>query len=345
MNRRYFGFAAFSILTTVFSACTANEDIEEPNAYSTEKNAISFRVENSSTARTSATHFTGIEETGFKVLALDQDGKYYSSPMDVYSTDHGTSWISSNISYWPSGQPSDWKGLTFIAFADRNPNSNTFRINDGTASLINYEVPSEVSSQSDLMYAVAKDVKNDSSNGGVSLRFRNALAQVSFYAQNNSPAYQNIEILSIELSGIKGIGTYTFPLASTNSSAKGAWTLDTNASDCSYIIENIGIDLGACENGDHGEKVNISSPTRSDSDYTMYLIPQTIKKGAYVKVTSIKTLNESPDTGYISEDIFPLSIDWKEGQQYNYNITWDTTPIAFNVSVADFDEVIMNAEL
>ena len=143
---------------------------------------------------------------------------------------------------------------------------------------------------------------------------------------------------------MKGNGTYTFPQASTSASAAGHWTIDDDASDRSYTIDNIGVTLGSCDASCRGEKVNISGASRAENDNVMYMIPQQAGDNAYIKVRTRMTLKDVPGASYESEETIPLSGDWKEGQRYNYNIAWNATPITFDVKVADFREVTVNAE-
>ncbi len=340
MNRKSFTFAALSVFAIAFTACTANEDIDQLSNATVDNNAITFQVKNSA-GRSASTRDMSTSVSDFKVSALDGASSYFGST-SVFSTDNGSSWTSSSKTYWPTGRPADWQGLTFVAYVDQNPTRNSFQLNGGEAAFSNYEVPADASKHTDLMYAVAKDVKKESANGNVSLQFRHALAQISFSAQNNSPVYENIEILSIELGGVKGNGTYNFPAASTSAAARGEWTIDENAADRTFLIDGLSVNLGACDSNLHGEKVAISSTTRGEN--VMMLIPQTVEEGAYITVRTRMTLAGFPDNSYISEEIIPISADWKEGQQYNYNIAWNANPINFGVTVSDFREVSASAE-
>lgn len=344
MNRKSFTLATLSLIAaTAFTACTANEDLDSAMAASAASDAIVFRVTNASSARTS-TRDMETSVTDFKVSALDSGEEYFSTPMSVFSTDNGNSWTSSANTYWPAGRPSDWKGLTFVAYVDQNPYGNSFLLDGGEASFSNYEVASDINDQTDLMYAVASNVRKETSGGSVGLQFRHALSQISFTAQNNSPVYSDIEILSIELGGVKGQGTYTFPQASTNASARGEWTLSGNAADRSWTMDGLSVSLGSCGDDLNGEKVNVSSATRGSDDNVMYLIPQSVEEGAYIKVKARMTLQDVPGASYETEEIIPISVDWKEGQRYNYNIAWNATPITFDVNVADFREISASAE-
>lgn len=337
MNRKSFNLAALSLLTVAIASCTADEDLRSLETTSAESNAIVFSVENTAAERSATTRDMNTSVTDFKVSALDRGTEYFGTPMSVFSA--GGSWTTTNKTYWPTD-----RALTFVAYVDSNPNGNSFELTDGTASFADYEVPSNVADQSDLMYAVAKDVSKGTSNGNVSLRFRHSLAQVSFTAQNNSPVYESIEIVSVELGGVKGKGTYTFPQGSTNAGSKGEWTIADNAADRTFRMDNLSVNLGACGASCKGEKVSISGATRADNTNVMYMIPQEAGEGAYIKVKSIKTLKDVPGASYESEDIIPITGEWKEGQRYSYNIAWNATPITFNVKVADFREVSASAE-
>lgn len=226
----------------------------------------------------------------------------------------------------------------------------------------NFKVNSDVTKQNDLMYSVAKDVnQNSSGKGNVELNFRHALSQICFTAQNNHPGLEDIEIISIEVGGIKGIGTYLFPKNTTSSlhtasaEGMGKWILDSNAASKSYILTNLSERLGAPDASGHGTVINVSnpnfnganSPESIDITRAMYLIPQKVKAcssesandGAYIKVTARMIQKNSNEQTQPSTVFIPVSIDWKEGQRYVYNLTWEGTPISYNVNVADFKEV------
>lgn len=338
MNRKSFLAASLPIIALSLASCSANEDIENSLAASASNDAIVFRVDNAPSARTS-TRDIATQVTDFKVSALDGAQAYFSSPVSVFTPDNGSSWTSTSNAYWPAD-----RALTFVAYVDRNPYGNSFRLDGATASFADYEVPADVSDHSDLMYAVAGNVRKESSNGSVGLQFRHALAQVSFSAQNNSPVYSSIEILSVELGGVKGNGSYTFPQTSTSASARGEWTVDADAADRSFTISNPDVTLGACGSSCQGEKVSLSGSSRGSEENVMYLIPQSVEEGAYIKVKARMTLQDAPGASYVTEEIIPVSIDWKEGQRYSYNIAWNATPITFDVKVSDFREVTASAE-
>lgn len=255
---------------------------------------------------------------------------------EVSTFDNGYSWTSDCNRYWPGNRPSNWKGLTFYAYAEGASKTATsdksYAIGNLDCSytiprIKNFKVNEEIGDQKDLMYAVATDVKNTDLNKEVSLNFKNALSKVNFTAVNNNPNISNIEILSIELGGVKGEGDFQFPdyAALTNKSVvfesdrQGKWIISEKTCDQTYRLNDISLNLGNAE----------SSKSRI-VEGEMHLIPQKVDEtrdqscaqGGFIKVT-VKMTPAGSDTAQAPKDfIFPISIDWKEGKTYTYDINW-----------------------
>lgn len=372
MELKTFGMGAMTILAVVFSACTANDELDEFTASSTDNNVIGFLVQTSNPTRSAGSYSNGSNFTNFKVTALDGDANYFGDMPDfVSSHDNGNSWSSDNLHYWPSNRPDSWKGLSFYAYVDGRSllrsaaAEDCFELTDNVASFKDFEVNANPAQQTDLMYAVAKDVKKNSFSGKVNLCFRHALSQITFTAQNNHPLYEEIEILSVEVGGIKGKGTYLFSEISTSSSAsdfyrnselsKGVWSVDKDTDDRVYILDNLNVKIGAPDANGVGKTVDLNASSAegsraADSSTCMYLIPQKVaakadvaaQEGAYIKVTVRMTPTYAPEQPQTSEKVLPINVDWKEGRSYNYNIVWNPVPITFSVSVDGYDEVTVN---
>lgn len=370
MELKSIGMGATIMLAIAFSACTANDELEEFATSTTDKNVIGFRVQTSNPTRSASSYSKSYRPSNFKVMALDGESNYFGGlPERVSSNDDGNTWTTDNQRYWPTNKSDNWKGLTFYAYIDGTEgnkslsSASSFNLSGSVASFENFEVEADTHKQTDLMYAVAKDVKKSSFGGNVSLNFRHALSQICFTAQNNHPLYKEIEIVSIELGGVKGKGSYTFPELSTDAGAsdfyrnanlsKGVWTIAKEESDCSYSIREINTILDAPDESCKGKVVNISSPKYNSGNgndeisNTMYLIPQKVEAkksenaetGAYIKVKVRITTTYAPEESKEYEKFIPIDIDWKEGQSYTYNISWNATPISFSVTVDDYDDV------
>ena len=370
MELKSIGMGATIMLAFAFSACTANDELEDFATSTTDKNVIGFRVQTSNPTRSASSYSKTFSPTKFKVTALDGEFNYFGSTPDrVSSQDNGNTWTSDNQRYWPENKSESWKGLTFYAYIDgteENQNGSldsSFSLSGTVASFRDFEVEADARMQTDLMYAVAKNVKKNSLDGNVSLNFRHALSQICFTAQNNHPLYKEIEIVSIELGGVVGKGSYTFPESSTDAGAsdfyrnadmsRGVWTLAGDANCCAYTIDGLNVRLYAPDESGKGVVTNISAPLYKNDDYkgdisnTMYLIPQKAEAkksvndetGAYIKIRAKITTTYAPDESKEYEKFIPIDIDWKEGQSYTYNISWNATPISFSVTVSDYDDV------
>lgn len=368
MKLDIFKLSAMSIVAMSMAACSADNELEElSRSGKDDKSApIVFTVQTGNTTRAASSYSSNLRPSHFSVAAIDGNENYFGARPDfMTSDDDGYTWNSANTRYWPLDRPADWRGLTFYAFVDDSGSDvrsaqSCFDITSGTPMFRGYEVKSDARLQSDLMYAVAKDVKRNSFGGDVRLSFRHALSQICFTAQNNHPLYKDIEILSIEVGGIKGKGDYTFPSKTTETGFArpadgicGQWTIAEDAPDCVFRLSDVNMSLGATDASGRGELINISTPVytearAADFSNTMYLLPQAAEarekasdaEGAYIKVKARLIPVESSGLSVEEETKYiPISINWKEGQTYIYKISWDATPISYSVTVDDFSDV------
>ncbi len=338
-------YAAIAILMTLsFSSCTVDEDFRDlENSVQTaskertaqdnpsdNKEEIVFKVKSNTETK------SGFEQnnmTKFKITAYEDGFNYYNGMTDEVSTfDNGYSWTSDCNRYWPGNRPSNWKGLTFYAYSEglsKNCDSgDNLIISNLDCSynipiIKNFKVNDEINNQRTLMYAVA----TENLNKEVNLNFKNALSKVNFTAINNDPNISNIEILSIELGGVKGEGSFKFPDYSAiankpvvyDSDCQGEWFFSEDVSDQSYKLNDICLNLGS-------QGTSNSGIVQEE----MFLIPQKVEKikdqsslkGGFIKVTVKMTSKGSTTPKAAKELIFPVSIDWKEGKTYTYDINW-----------------------
>lgn len=362
-------FGAIALLSLAMTSCALDEDFRnlETNAASDGNNSkeIGFKVQTGQLTRAAGSYSNSFRPTQFEITAFDGDDNYYNGATDlVSSSDKGKTWTSDHRRYWPTDRHDSWDGLTFFAYIDGNEDTRTrgsrsntgrFDISGAVPAIRNFEVDSDIHAQRDLMYAVAKDVKKNA-NGKVNLNFHHALSQVCFTAQNCNPTLDDIEILSIELGGVKGAGTYYYPEDTTEggysvelrSANTGRWILNREAKDENYLLSDINMSLGAAIHNGKGDLKNISIPTGADDDCSnaMFLIPQAAEprldrnadSGAYIKVTVRKTLKGASGPNAPEEVFIPTSVNWEEGRSYVYNITWKASAINFSVSVADYTD-------
>ncbi len=349
---------------TMAASCSLDEDfrnLETVNS-NNDDTEIGFKVQTGSLTRAASSYSNNSRPSQFKITAFDGDTNFYGGRADIVtSADNGNTWVSDRQRYWPTDRGDNWEGLNFYAYIDGNDNSRsesfpeTFDFSGDVPMIANFEVDPDISKQRDLMYAVAKNVSKKSNNGHVSLSFRHALSQICFTAQNCNPTLDDIEILSVELGGVKGKGTFVFPdsqadggliMVLSDGPSEG-WNIDYDAPDCSYTLSDINMHLGSALPTGKGDVMNINIPTDgSDCASAMFLLPQTAKprisssddSGAYLKVTVRKTL--AGKTAPEAEEVvyIPTSVSWQEGHRYIYNITWKASLISFSVTVDSFTD-------
>lgn len=371
MELKKLWMCTITISTIAFTACTADDDYDEFATASSVNNEIGFLVETSNLTRSNGTDINCATPTNFMVAALDGTDFFFDpGTLSVSRIADGSPWIANNKHQWPSNPTSGWKGLSFYAYMDGRTGgisrqaSDCFSLADG-ASFMDFEVAANPADQADLMYAVAKDIKQSSADGKVSLNFQHALSRISFTAQNNHPLYDEIEILSIELGGVKGNGSYSFPEASTNVASsgytlgsrypQGAWTIDADAANRTFSLKDINVNIGKPGDSGKGEIVDLSAATKSDnsdSENSLFMIPQVAQAltsadaavGAYIKVTAKMVPNFAPDVVQTVEKVIPISVNWKEGKCYTYNIAWDPTPLSFSATIDGYQDVTVTQD-
>lgn len=346
MNTSILKITALTVLTLLsVSSCSVDDDfsdLEKSQEKATqasiaeEKDEIVFRVKTKNDARSaSSSEENSVRQ--FKITAYEEGKNYYEGATDVVTTfDNGVSWSSDHSRYWPGNRPSSWTGLTFYAYTEGNSKNRSVRDENGAGifdlssnipMIKDFKVMSDVSEQRNLMYAVAKDVNKN--GGDVTLDFKHALCKVNFSITNNDPCISSIKVMSIELGGVKGVGSFQFPdISSQKQSAfriaddepKGKWTFSPNTQDETYLLTDVNL--------------NQSSTGQSNSSViseSLLLIPQTVEAktdkssqmGGYIKVTIQITPNGSTQPRSPETVFLPTDIDWKEGKNYCYDITWN----------------------
>jgi hypothetical protein len=93
---------------------------------------------------------------------------------------------------------------------------------------VTHSVNSDISKQTDLIYAVTTGQSKPETGTAVALHFRHALSQITFMAKCAN-AHLKIAISGVKLYGVKGSGTFSLPTSGSttnedsNSGAEGTW--------------------------------------------------------------------------------------------------------------------------
>ncbi len=361
--------ATAGTIALMLSSCSA--DI--PVANNTSDGAITYSVTTANQTRAAHSYESNNLPDKFRVWATLGDKIYINGDLITKQSDTDNTYVSApnNTRYWPAND----NHLSFYAVVDgstpeesaaetagaeTNSSSFTFNQNKTEASVNNYSINNEATSQLDLMYAVAKDVASDNV---VSLNFRHALSQICFKAQNEN-AHLRIIIKSITVGNIANSGTYKLPSQTTdnsndkNSGTHGSWQLSSET-DTYTITFDDGIIL------DGQETVDL---TTEDITKRLNLLPQ--KRGAnttdervspFLKLNLIIDNKNAASDGYTQ--VFPktessntnttaaeprtdrtgeyvtiaFNPDWEEGNRYIYTLKIKhQNEIKYTATIDDF---------
>ncbi len=361
--------ATAGTIALMLSSCSA--DI--PVANNTSDGAITYSVTTANQTRAAHSYESNNLPDKFRVWATLGDKIYINGDLITKQSDTGNTYVSdpNNTRYWPAND----NHLSFYAVVDgstpeesaaetagaeTNSSSFTFNQNKTEASVNNYSINHEATSQLDLMYAVAKDVASDNV---VSLNFRHALSQICFKAQNEN-AHLRIIIKSITVGNIVNSGTYKLPSQTTdnsndnNSGTHGSWQLSSETDNYTITFDN-GIIL------DGQKTVDL---TTEDITKRLNLLPQ--KRGAnttdetvspslrlnliidnknaasdgYTQVfpktesSNTNTTAAEPRTDRTGEDVtIAFNPDWEEGNRYIYTLKIKhQNEIKYTATIDDF---------
>ena len=196
-------------LLLIAASCSKNEVVE----VNQDGNEIQFSVVANNATKAADIYCNNNKPSEFTVFA-ESDGKTYIDGDKITSTD-GNTWVNqSGTRFWPNESAVD-----FYAVVNGEIDWNVGAA-EGTApaSIVNFEVPTDVAAQKDLLYAVKTDqAKTDGADkmDAVALNFRHALSQIVFNAKNtNENLY--VEVSGVSIVNVANINTFAFPIADTD---------------------------------------------------------------------------------------------------------------------------------
>lgn len=204
-----FILAVPALLALAAVSCTKSEVLESNDG------EIRFNVVANNATKAEAIYCNNNKPGEFTVYAESSDGKTYINGDVITSTDGGTNWVNtSGTRFWPNDL-----SLDFYAVVNGEIDWNV-EAAEGTApaSIVDFEVPTNVTAQKDLLYAVKTDqAKADGADKmePVELNFRHALSQIVFNAKNtNENLY--VEVSGVSIVNVANKNTFTFPVANTD---------------------------------------------------------------------------------------------------------------------------------
>ena len=198
----------------IAASCTKNEVVE----VNQDGNEIQYSVVANKATKAADIYCNNNMPASFTVYAESSDNKTYIDG-DVISQQNG-SWVNtSGIRFWPNVL-----SLDFYAVVNGTINWNVTAEDTAPATIVDYEVPTTVSDQKDLLYAVKMEQEKGATaeaTEAVSLNFRHALSQIVFNAKNTNPNLY-VEISEVSIVGVSSKGNFTFPITDTDAKKYGA---------------------------------------------------------------------------------------------------------------------------
>ena len=194
----------------IAASCTKNEVVE----VNQDGNEIQYSVVANKATKAADIYCNINKPSEFTVYAESSDGKTYINGDKITSSDNGATWVNeSGTRFWPNDL-----SLDFYAVVNGTINWNVAAESTAPATIVNYEVPTVVGNQKDLLYAVKKGQKKGATaeaTEAVSLNFRHALSQIVFQAKNtNENLY--VEISGVRIVNVANKNTFTFPTVDTD---------------------------------------------------------------------------------------------------------------------------------
>lgn len=254
--------------------------------------------------------------SSFGVTAFMGSQKYMDHVEIKKSAD---SWKPQTDYFWLNG-----KSLDFYAWYPYNSAEGTNGIPSGMTlnqedfSSISYTVPTDVSKQEDLMFAVNKNASEPKDGKATSLDFKHSLAAVKFVV-GDLPT--GTKVTSVALKGVKYKGDLAVT-AGNNGAAQLAWSNLANETRDFTVVTNKEV------------KENDTDHAITKADQTFFMMPQTLPDAAKVEVVvedekgTKVTLTGVLQDATAAED---AKNKWEAGKTYTYtiNLSGITAEITF----------------
>lgn len=243
--------------------------------------------------------------SSFGVTAFLGSQKYMDHVEIKRSAD---SWKPQADYFWLNGKP-----LDFYAWYPYNSAEGTsgipagMTLNNEDFSSISYTVPTDVSKQEDLMFAVKKNAPEPADGNATSLDFKHSLAAVKFVV-GDLPT--GTKVTSVALKGVKYKGNLAVTTYN-NGGAQLAWSnLANDTEDFTQVT-------------DKEVKENDTDNAITKEDQTFFMMPQTLPDDAIIEVVvedekgSAVTLTGALQDATAAEE---AKNKWEAGNTYIYRV-------------------------
>ena len=295
-------------------SCSQNEEFEAPS----QKAEIDF---NTAVTRATELNTEGLQKAGFEIYAYNTG----TSDMGDNVTLPASAWISGSASYAESkwsvtGGPYYWpigEKLQFFAYSPQAGVGYTKPSGAGYPKFT-YTVGSSATDQKDLVIASAenKAKATEGATSAVTLTFKHALTQVNIEV-TKVDGY-TYDISNVEVSGVKGSGTFTYTGINT-----GTWAAGTD-DDVTYTYTL----------GDFTD--NTTAVVAANA---LMLIPQEIAT-AQISISYTVKKGDSKLAENNKKVGLPTTTPWSFGKKILYKLTLPVgaEEVSVNAIVSDWDK-------
>ena len=329
-----------AMTAVVMTGCSNDDEVME---HATQP-VIGFNAltSNATASRAVAINGTNLKENPFEVYAFTTNGQLFMGknseseyfPSNGVAIEHnGTGWNYRNSdeqAYWPT------QALNFYAFYPKfeDPGKGFFyEVSSNDKQLIRYTIPTKAKSQTDVMYAISREVTKDSHAGKARLQFRHTLSQVLFKAKTNIPSL-SVDIQSVDVRNAGFSGVLTLP-AEGDLITSDNWEVKTSqAGTTSFGVFPVAMDGILTNIGTTAQQVT------TDSEVQMFL-PQTLKRWNPGNGNTIYQADKNGES-YLaisckirqngvylhgSEEEYnylyiPFGVKWEPGKRYTYTLVF-----------------------
>lgn len=243
--------------------------------------------------------------SSFGVTAFMGSQKYMDHVEIKKSAD---SWKPETDYFWLNG-----KSLNFYAWYPYNSAEGTngipsgMTLNQENFSSISYTVPTDVSKQEDLMFAVNKNASEPKDGKATSLDFKHSLAAVKFVV-GDLPT--GTKVTSVALKGVKYKGDLAVT-AGNNGEAQLAWSNLANETREFTVVTNKEV------------KENDTDHAITNENQTFFMMPQTLPDNAMVEVVvEDEKASKVTLTGLLQDATAAEGAKnkWEAGNTYTYRV-------------------------
>ena len=242
--------------------------------------------------------------SSFGVTAFMGSQKYMDHVEIKKSAD---SWKPKTAYFWLNGKPLDFYAWYPYNSEGTNGIPAGMTLNQEDFSSISYTVPTDVSKQEDLMFAVNKNASEPADGNATSLDFKHSLAAVKFVV-GDLPT--GIKVTSVALKGVKYRGNLA---VTTDDKGEVQFTWSNLANDTENFTQATNKEV----------KENDTDNAITKEKQTFFIMPQTLPDDAMVEVVVENQKGESATlTGALQDATAAEEAKnkWEAGNTYTYRV-------------------------